>query len=76
MFSNIKGIENKLLDHKVHVETLKVFKVPNYIIHDRQMEGYFEVVMRNIANADQVKMMTQVFRKSKPASRKRKTVDE
>ena len=71
--SNRRGIECKLFDYKVHVETLNVFKVPNYMIHDLQME-----VMRNIDNADQVKIMTQEFRKSKPASAsmKRKTVDE
>lgn len=80
MHSNIrvlvKGIEKKLFDHKVHEETLKVLEVPNYLIHDRQMESYFGIVMRNIDNDDQVKIMTQEFRKNKPASASmtRKTV--
>ena len=75
----VRGIEKKLFDHKVYVETLNVFKVPNYMIHDRQMERYFELVMRNIANDDQVKMITQEFKNNKPTSMKsmkRKTVDE
>ena len=80
MHSNIRvlvrGIEKKLFDHKVHEETLKVLEVPNYLIHDRQMESYFGIVMRNIDNDDQVKIMTQEFRKNKPASASmtRKTV--
>ena len=80
MHSNIRvlvrGIEKKLFDHKVHEETLKVLEVPNYLIHDRQMKSYFGIVMRNIDNDDQVKIMTQEFRKNKPASASmtRKTV--
>ena len=70
MHSTIRGIEKKLIDHKVHIETLKVLELPNYLIQDRQMESYFGIVMRNIDNTDQVKILTQEFRKNIASSMK------